>query len=68
MLTECVLLSLCLTAGAQEYVSLTAQQVRIDSLLPVYTYQKPLGSHYADSVYEAKIEYPLFVEDRKSVV
>lgn len=62
MLTECVLLSLCLTAGAQEYVSLTAQQVRIDSLLPVYTYQKPLGSHYADSVYEAKIEYPLFVD------
>ena len=58
----CVLLFLCLYAEAQEYVNLTAQQVRIDSLLPVYTYQKQLGSHYADSVWHVSIEYPLFVD------
>ena len=58
----CVLLFLCLYAEAQEYVNLTAQQVRIDSLLPVYTYQKQLGSHYADSVWHASIEYPLFID------
>jgi len=57
-----VLLSLCLCTEAQEYVSLTAQQVRIDSLLPVYTYQKQLGSHYADSVWHVSIEYPLFID------
>lgn len=45
---------------AQEYVNMTAQQLRIDSLLPVYTYQKQLGSHYADSLWHVNIEYPLF--------
>lgn len=62
MMIGCVLLFLCLYAEAQEYVNLTAQQVRIDSLLPVYTYQKQLGSHYADSVWHVSIEYPLFID------
>ena len=62
MVIGCVLLFLCVCTEAQEYVSLTAQQVRIDSLLPVYTYQKQLGSHYADSVWHVSIEYPLFID------
>lgn len=62
MMIECVLLSLCLCTEAQEYVNLTAQQVRIDSLLPVYSYQKQLGSHYADSIWHVSIEYPLFID------
>ena len=62
MMIGCVLLFLCVCTEAQEYVSLTAQQVRIDSLLPVYTYQKQLGSHYADSVWHVSIEYPLFID------
>ena len=62
MMIGCVLLFLCLFAEAQEYVNLTAQQLRIDSLLPVYTYQKQLGSHYADSVWHVSIEYPLFID------
>ena len=62
MMIGCVLLFLCVRTEAQEYVSLTAQQVRIDSLLPVYTYQKQLGSHYADSVWHVSIEYPLFID------
>lgn len=55
-------LFLCLNAGAQEFVNLTAQQVRIDSLLPVFTWQKPLGPCYADSVYTVSIEYPEFID------
>ena len=62
MMIGCALLFLCLYAEAQEYVNLTAQQVRIDSLLPVYTYQKQLGSHYADSIWHVSIEYPLFID------
>jgi hypothetical protein len=62
MIIGCALLFLCLCAKAQEYVNLTAQQVRIDSLLPVYTYQKQLGSHYADSVWHVSIDYPLFID------
>ena len=55
-----VLLFLCLFAEAQEFIDLTAQQVRIDSILPIYTYQKQLGRNYADSVYSVSIEYPEF--------
>ena len=49
-------------AGAQEFIDLTARQIRIDSLLPVFTWQKQLGLHYADSVYTVSIEYPEFID------
>ena len=55
-------------AEAQEWVNLTAGQVRIDSLLPVYTWQKQLGPRYADSVYTVSIEYPEFIEMSKADV
>jgi len=56
-----VLLLCCwLKVGAQGFVDLTADEVRIDSLLPVYTWQKPLGRHYTDSAYTVSIEYPEF--------
>lgn len=45
---------------------MTAAQVRIDSLLPVFTWQKALGPHYADSVYTVSIEYPEFIEMSKA--
>ena len=60
-----MLLLLCPLAEAQEYVDLTAQQVRIDSLLPVFTWQKPLGPNYADSSYTVSIEYPEFIDMSK---
>lgn len=41
---------------------MTAQQVRIDSLLPVFTWQKPLGANYADYVYTVSIDYPEFID------
>ena len=61
-----MLLSLCLSAEAQSYFNLTAQQVRIDSLLPVFTWQRALGPDYADSVYTVSIEYPEFIDMRKA--
>ena len=57
-----MLLLLCPLAEAQVYVDLTAQQVRIDSLLPVFSWQKSLGVNYADSSYTVSIEYPEFID------
>lgn len=47
--------------AAQGFFNLTAEQVRIDSLLPYFTYVHELGTNYADSVYEVAIEYPEFI-------
>ncbi|MBR0166254.1 MAG: type IX secretion system sortase PorU [Prevotella sp.] len=60
------LLFLCQEVGAQEFFNLTARQVRIDSLLPVFTFQKILPDHFADSVYTVSIEYPEFIEMSKT--
>ena len=60
------LLLLCLQGKAQGFFNLTAQEVRIDSVLPTFTYQKSLGSHYADSIYTVSIEYPEFMEMSKA--
>ena len=43
------LLACCLMANAQRFFNLTAQEVEIDSLLPVFTYAYPVGAQYADS-------------------
>ena len=48
-------------AMAQRFFNLTADEVRIDTLLPVFNYAYPLGAHYADSTYTVAIEYPEFV-------
>ncbi len=58
---------LCPTgARAQEFFNLTAQEVKIDSLLPYFTHSFGLGTTYADSVYEVAIEYPEFVPMTKN--
>ena len=67
-IVACALLFFSVHAEAQEWVNLTAGQVRIDSLLPVYTWQKQLGPRYADSVYTVSIEYPEFIEMSKADV
>ena len=56
-----VTLLACLAVQAQRFFNLTAKEVRIDSLLPVFTYKQPLPSGYADSVYHVTIQYPEFV-------
>ncbi len=66
-----ILMTLAIVGGlcnmaAQEFFNLTASQVRIDSMLPTFTYQKQLGAHYADSTYEVTIEYPEFIDMSKT--
>ena len=52
---------LSMTANAQQFFNLTAEQVRVDSLLPVFTHQIPVGRDYADRDYQVEILYPEFV-------
>ena len=49
-------------ATAQHFYNLTAEEVKIDSLLPYVSYSWPLGTNYADSVYEVSIAYPEFLD------
>jgi hypothetical protein len=56
-----VMMCFWLTAEAQAIFDLTASQVKIDSLLPVFTWQKQLGPRYMDSVYTVSIAYPEFI-------
>ena len=48
--------------SAQKFFNLTAQEVRVDSLLPRFTHAIPIGTHYADSAYSVSIEYPEFID------
>lgn len=50
-----------LKTAAQGFFNLTAEQVRIDSLLPYFTYIHELEGNYADSSYTVSIDYPEFV-------
>ena len=52
---------LTLKASAQWYFNLTAEQVRIDSLLPVFTHRMALNDSYADSTYTVNIKYPEYI-------
>jgi len=63
-----VLLLTCLAAQSQEFFNLTAQQVKVDSLLPLFTYTQELGTGYADSVYTVSIDYPEFIDMSESDV
>ena len=56
-----VLLLASLTIQAQRFFNLTADEVRVDTLLPVFNYAYPVGTHYTDSTYDVAIEYPEFV-------
>ena len=57
-----LLLLVCLGIKAQQFYNLTAQEVRIDSVLPLFTYTQELGARYADSVYTISIDYPEFID------
>ncbi|MCR4603062.1 MAG: type IX secretion system sortase PorU [Prevotella sp.] len=57
-----LLLCVVLRMSAQEFVNLTAPDVRIDKALPIYYHEFPLGTAYADSVYTVSIEYPEFID------
>lgn len=54
---------LAFTANAQQrFFNLTADEVRIDSLLPVFTCSLPLSDNFADSTYTVDIVYPEFID------
>ena len=59
-----LVLFLCaaLQLHAQEFINLTARQVRIDSILPVYHHEFPLGKTHRDSTFTVSIEYPEFID------
>ena len=61
-----MLLTGIVNAKAQTFYNLTAQQVKLGETLPVFTFQKPLGVHFADSVYTVTIEYPEFIDMREA--
>ena len=63
-----LLLGCMLRASAQQYFLLQADQLKIDSVLPQFTFVKELGPDYADSTYEVTIEYPDFVPMKRSEV
>lgn len=46
---------------SQRFFNLTAEEVKIDSLLPVFNYAQELGYGYEDSTYTVTIEYPEFI-------
>lgn len=58
VLTLCAISSF---SQSSKFFNLTADEVRIDSLLPVFTYKQPLGYNYADSTYTLTIVYPEFI-------
>ena len=46
----------------QRFFNLTADDVRIDSVLPVFTCSLPLHDNFADSTYTVDIAYPEFID------
>lgn len=45
----------------QQFFNLTAEEVRIDSVLPRFTYAFDLPDGYADSVYQVRLKYPEYL-------
>ena len=62
LIIAAVLLFLCTFAEAQRFFNLTANEVRIDSVLPSFVCSVPLGANYQDSVYTVSIAYPEFIK------
>ena len=50
------------TADAQRFFNLTAEELRIDSVLPRFGCSIPLGEQYADSIYDVSILYPEYYD------
>lgn len=62
-ITGVILAILAFVANAQQrFFNLTADEVRIDSVLPVFSHSFPLSGNYADSTYTAIILYPEYIQ------
>ncbi len=53
---------LSLSAQAQRFFNLTSDEVSVDTVLPRFGYSMPLDGAFQDSVYEATILYPEFID------
>lgn len=57
------LLVLTLPAKAQQrFFNLTADEVKVDSVLPHFLYSIPLPENYQDSVYTVSVKYPEYMD------
>lgn len=57
------LLVLALPAKAQQrFFNLTADEVKVDSVLPHFLYSIPLPENYQDSVYTVSVKYPEYMD------
>ena len=57
------LLVLALSAKAQQrFFNLTADEVKVDSVLPHFLYSIPLPENYQDSVYTVSVKYPEYMD------
>jgi len=56
------LLAMTVGAEAQKFYNLTAEEVRVDSVLPRFGYVRSLTDDYADSIYTARVLYPEFID------
>ncbi len=57
-----LLLLLAMPTQAQKFYNLTAEEVKVDSVLPRFVYSKPLPDNYQDSVYTATVKYAEYVD------
>ncbi len=55
------LLQVLTVAATNDFVYLTDDELKIDTVLPYYATTIEIGKNYADSVYSVEIEYPEFV-------
>ena len=60
-----LIICLCMTlvsATAQKFYNLTSQEVKVDSVMPVFAHTESLPAAYRDSVYTFEIAYPEFAD------
>lgn len=53
---------------AQGFVDLKSNELKIDTVLPYYTYIHDIGMSYSDSTYKVVLEYPEFKEMTKAEI
>ena len=56
------LLLAAVQASAQKFYNLTAKEVRVDSVLPVFCHTESLPANYRDSVYSFSIAYAEYAD------
>lgn len=56
------LLLAAVQASAQKFYNLTAKEVRVDSVMPIFTHTESLPANYRDSVYSFSIAYAEYAD------